>query len=238
MHIERRSFLIALAAASLLNAQPAKTLKVVVVGGHPGDPEYGCGGTIARYVERNHQVTLLYLNRGEKGCGAKSQMDCGQIRSSEAAAACRLLGASAKFADQIDGEATVSAANYDKFFALIQAENPDVLFTHWPIDNHRDHRAAFQLSYDAWLHAKKRFGLYFYEVSDGEDTVMFSPTDYVDISGVETKKRAACFAHASQSPAKFFSLQNQVTQFRGVESGCRQAEAFIRHHESPAHLLP
>ena len=26
-----------------------RKLKVVVTGGHPGDPEYGCGGTIARY---------------------------------------------------------------------------------------------------------------------------------------------------------------------------------------------
>jgi LmbE family N-acetylglucosaminyl deacetylase len=26
-------------------------LKVVVTGGHPGDPEYGCGGTVARYSD-------------------------------------------------------------------------------------------------------------------------------------------------------------------------------------------
>ena len=40
-------------------------LKVVVTGGHPGDPEYGCGGTIARYTDLGHEVVLLYLNRGE-----------------------------------------------------------------------------------------------------------------------------------------------------------------------------
>ena len=39
-------------------------LKVVVTGGHPGDPEYGCGGTIARYTDLGHVVVLLYLNRG------------------------------------------------------------------------------------------------------------------------------------------------------------------------------
>ncbi len=36
-------------------------LKVVVTGGHPGDPEYGCGGTIARYTDLGHEVVLLYL---------------------------------------------------------------------------------------------------------------------------------------------------------------------------------
>ena len=37
---------------------------------------------------------------------------------------------------------------------------------------------------------------------------------------------------------KFYALQSQVTRFRGVESGYAQAEAFIRHLQSPGHLLP
>jgi LmbE family N-acetylglucosaminyl deacetylase len=35
----------------------------VVTGGHPGDPECGCGGTIARYTEAGHEAVLLYLSR-------------------------------------------------------------------------------------------------------------------------------------------------------------------------------
>jgi LmbE family N-acetylglucosaminyl deacetylase len=243
--MERRTFLklpLAFAAAGELAAQTGQTadkhLKVLIAGGHPGDPEYGCGGTIARYVERGDQVKLLYLNRGEKGCSGKSQHACGALRSAEAKSACQLLGAAALFADQIDGEAEVTPASYDKFAAIVEAESPDVVFTHWPVDNHRDHRAAFNLTYDAWLRAKKSFGLYFYEVSDGEDTVMFTPTDYVDIGRMEEKKRSACFAHASQSPERFYALQSEVARFRGVESGFRSAEAFMRHRESAGHLLP
>ena len=215
-----------------------KPLRVVVIGGHPGDPEYGCGGTIARYAERGDKVTLLYLNRGEKGCAKESSHVCGELRTAEAKKACRILGASAKFADQVDGESTVDPANYDKFFALLQAEEPDIVLTHWPIDNHRDHRAAANLSYDSWLREKKSYGLYFYEVSNGEDTVMFSPTDYVDIGGTEPRKRAACFAHASQTPKRFYALQSEITRFRGIESGYRQAEAFVRHRQSAGNLLP
>ena len=43
---------------------PRRPLKVIVTGGHPGDPEYGCGGTVARYTDLGHDVALLYLNRG------------------------------------------------------------------------------------------------------------------------------------------------------------------------------
>src|SRR3954470_14066578 len=52
-----------LSDAPLPHPQPRK-LKVIVAGGHPGDPEYGCGGTIARYSDLGHEVVLLYLNRG------------------------------------------------------------------------------------------------------------------------------------------------------------------------------
>lgn len=67
---------------------------------------------------------------------------------------------------------------------------------------------------------------------------MFAPTDYVDITQVEPRKRAACYAHASQAPDRFYALQRQVTRFRGVENGHAQAEAFIRHSQSRTGLLP
>ena len=80
--------------------------------------------------------------------------------------------------------------------------------------------------------------MYYYEVSDGEDTLMFPPTDFVDITGTEARKRQACYAHASQSPDRFYALQSQVTKFRGTEAGFAQAEAYVRHAQSRQGLLP
>jgi LmbE family N-acetylglucosaminyl deacetylase len=215
-----------------------RKLRVVVTGGHPGDPEYGCGGTAARYADLGHYVILLYLNHGEKNCPLV-QPDSGYaVRTPEALEACRILNAHAAFAGQCDGHAVVDASHYAEFRALLDGLNPDVVFTHWPIDGHADHRAISALAYDAWLKSKKRFGLYYYEVSNGADTLMFPPTDYVDITSTEPRKRQACYAHASQAPDKFYALQSQVTRFRGIESGYAQAEAFVRHVQSPGHLLP
>jgi N-acetylglucosamine malate deacetylase 1 len=215
-----------------------RKLKVVVTGGHPGDPEYGCGGTIARYTDLGHDVTLLYLNRGEKGCPGKSAEQCSAIRVAEANKACGILKTHAVFAPQIDGDATLSTARYDEFRDLIAAEKADVLFTHWPIDAHRDHRAISLLTFDAWLRLGKKAAFYYYEVSDGEDTQMIRPTDYVDISATEARKREACFAHASQTPDRYYELQQRVTRFRGVESGHAEAEAYVRHVLGPGGLLP
>jgi len=232
----RREFLTATASLALLQESSKHPLKIIVAGGHPGDPECGCAGTIARYTDLGHEVTLLYLNRGEGFCGGASLNRCAAIRTGEALKACESLGARAAFASQYDGRAIVDNSHYEAFGRLIDAEKPDVVFTQWPIDRHRDHRAVSILTLDAWFKADNKFALYYYEVA--EDTTMFSPTDYVDISSVEPRRRAACYAHVSQQPDKWYPKQVEITRSRGVESGFRQAEAFLRHAESKRAMLP
>jgi len=233
--ISRRQ-LIASAAGLPLLAESAQTLKIVVAGGHPGDPECGCAGTIARFTQLGHQVVLLYLNRGEGYCGGAGLDRCATIRTAEARNACRILGARAAFAAQYDGRAIVDNPHYDAFAALLAAETPDVIFTQWPIDHHRDHRAVSLLALDAWWKNPGSAAFYYYEVA--EDTTMFSPTDYVDISALEARRRAACYAHASQQPDKWYPKQVEITRRRGKEAGFGQAEAFLRHPESRRAPLP
>jgi LmbE family N-acetylglucosaminyl deacetylase len=232
-----RRTLIASAAILPVLAQPsADALKIIVTGGHPGDPECGCAGTIARFTDFGHKVVLLYFNRGEGYCGGAALDRCAAIRTAEAETACRILGARPAFAGQYDGRAIVDAAHYEAFARLIAAESPDVLFTHWPIDRHRDHRALSMLALDAWWSSGRRFAFYYYEVA--EDTSMFTPSEYVDITPVQVRRRAACYAHLSQQPDKWFPKQVEITTRRGKESGFAQAEGFVRHPESRRASLP
>src|ERR1700691_5180026 len=69
----------------------ARKLKVLVAGGHPGDPEYGCGGTVARMTNLGHEVVLLYLNDGAWPPTPAA------IRIAEAKRACELLKARPAF---------------------------------------------------------------------------------------------------------------------------------------------
>ncbi len=94
------------------------------------------------------------------------------------------------------------------------------------------------LTLEAWSRLGRKAVFYFYEVSDGLDTLMFTPTDYVDITETEPLKRSACYAHASQQPDFFYALQSRVSEFRGTESGCQHAEAYVRHVGSRPGLLP
>jgi N-acetylglucosamine malate deacetylase 1 len=53
----------------------------------------------------------------------------------------------------------------------------------------------------------------------------------------ETKK-AACYAHASQSPDYFYAVQDAVASFRGLQNGTKRAEAFILQLGSPFDIIP
>jgi len=213
-------------------AQPARKYRVVVTGGHPGDPEYGCGGTIARLTASGHEVVLLYLNDGAWETSAP-------VRTAEAKKACEILKARPAYANQTNGHAVVDNMHYQAFQKIIEAENPDAVFTHWVIDNHADHRAIANLTYESWKQLKRRFPLYYYEVSDGEDTNQFpAPTHYVDISGTADIKRAACYAHASQTPDRYYDLQDTVANFRGFQGGCKRAEAFVLQLGSSYDIFP
>jgi len=217
---------------------PARHLKLVVVGGHPDDPESGCGGTMARFADLGHAVVALYLTRGEAGIRGKSHEEAAAIRTAECLEACKILGARPLFAGQVDGATEINQDRYEQMRKLLEAEKPDIVLTQWPIDTHRDHRAASLLVYDAWLHLEKSFALYYYEVMSGSQTQNFGPTDYLDITATEDRKRAACFAHKSQEPAGFYEHHALMNRFRGVESGCKYAEAFIRHVQTRGGLAP
>jgi LmbE family N-acetylglucosaminyl deacetylase len=213
-------------------------LKIVVTGGHPGDPEAACGGTMARFADMGHEVVALYLTRGELGVQGKTPAEASAIRTGEAQRACEVLKARAVFLNQTDADTVVSVARYEEFRRQLAAEKPQVVFTHWPIDTHRDHRATSLLVYDAWLAGGRPFTLYYYEVSTGEETQHFHPTDYVNIAATESRKRAACLLHASQQPEKFYAYHEKMHGFRGFEAGCQRAEAFVHHEQSPAVRLP
>src|SRR5215469_131478 len=217
------------------HAGAEKKARIIVVGAHPDDPESGCGGTIALYTSLGHEVIILYLTRGEAGIEGKTLQEAAAIRTAESNKACAILEARPSFAGQIDGDTEVNQTRYADFRKLLESEHPDLVLTHWPIDSHRDHRAASLLVYDAWLGGGRKFSLYYYEVDQGSQTQVFHPTNYVDITQTESRKRAACFAHVSQQPeTTFYPLHETMSRFRGMEIGTKYAEGFVQHNQSVA----
>lgn len=217
---------------SLLKTQfhtDAEKKKIVCVGGHPDDPESGCGGTLARLSNAGHKVTIIYLTKGETGIPGKSPEEAGAIREKEAINACKILKTKPVFAGQINGSSVVDNGAINSMTQLIMNENPHIVFTHWPIDSHKDHQAASLLTIQTWMSIPQKFALYFFEVCAGAQTMIFHPTDYIDITDTQEQKRQAVFCHVSQDPPGIYSCGHAAMEdFRGRELGVKAGEAFVR----------
>jgi LmbE family N-acetylglucosaminyl deacetylase len=247
--LTRRNFLaqslsvpVAAAAAPLAAAASeaaARPLKICCVGAHPDDPESGCAGTLARYSLLGHAVTVVYLTRGERGITGKSLDEAAAIRSQECLAACEIMGAKPVFFGQIDGATEVNQTQAEAMKRLISGLEPDVLFTHWPIDTHGDHQVASLLAVRACMDLRQPPRLYFFEVNTGSQSRGFFPNTYVDVSTVLEKKKAALFAHVSQDGQEIWRRHHEpVAIWRGREAGLPMAEAFVRltRENPPTHL--
>jgi LmbE family N-acetylglucosaminyl deacetylase len=205
-----------------------KKFSILCLGAHPGDPEFGCGGTMAKYSDAGHHVTFLYITRGEASDPNKTYEQMAALRTAEAQTSCKILNATPQFFGQIDGNTVLNKAENDKMTKIIRDIKPDLLFTQWPVDGHPDHQVTGLLALTAWTRANRAFHLYFYEVNTGVETMSFVPTDYVDITTTRDRKKQAMFAHKTQDPVKTYNdYFKPLEDFRGLEAGVPAAEAFI-----------
>ena len=228
---------------SIAAARQEKTaegkLKILVAGAHPDDPETGMGGTISKYTSQGHEVICLYLTSGEVGIPGTNHEQAAAIRKKEALEACKIMNTRPVFFGQIDGSCEVNSGWYDKMIQLVKQENPDMIFTHWPIDSHRDHRICAEIVFDAWSKTGKRASLYYYEVMTGSQTQNFQPDSFVDITRFAETKWKACMVHKSQKVEEFYPESHaKMEVFRGLEAGSKYGEAFVHHTQSPLGYLP
>jgi LmbE family N-acetylglucosaminyl deacetylase len=125
--------------------------RVLAVGAHPDDVEFGCGATLARWAREGARVELLVLTDGSKGTWQPEQDLRALVatRRDEQRAAARTLGAAhVHFLDAVDGELETDPARREEVCSVIRATRPDVVLGHDPWKRYRlhpDHRRAGEL---------------------------------------------------------------------------------------------
>lgn len=148
--------------------------RILVILAHPDDPEFFCGGTIARWTLAGHQVAYCLLTCGDKGTKDRSLTSAAlcSLRQEEQRAAAAILGVhDVRFLDYPDGYLVPDMNLRKEITRVIRQEQPDILVTCDPTNlyvretylNHPDHRAAGQATLDAVFPAA-RDHLYFIEL--------------------------------------------------------------------------
>jgi len=192
--------------------------RVLVILAHPDDPEFFCGGTIARWCEEGREVHYCLLTKGEKGSDdpAIDPTALAARRREEQSAAAQVLGVrSVTFLGYPDGMLSPDLTLRKDIVRQIRRLQPDVVVTCDPTNffpgyryiNHPDHRAAGHAALDAIFPASGS-GQYFQELALEE--------------GLLPHKVREVYVSAAQHP----NTTIDVTQYVG-----QKIEA-IRQHES------
>lgn len=136
--------------------------KILVILAHPDDPEFFCGGTLAKWAREGHSIQYILLTCGDKGFNPATTPEmtpeklCG-IRHIEQAEAAKVIGAEAPlFMDLPDGYLIPNLDLRRDVVREIRRHKPDILVTCDPQNlfalygiNHPDHRACGQVVLDA-----------------------------------------------------------------------------------------
>ena len=135
--------------------------KILVILAHPDDPEFFCGGTLARWAQAGHHIIYYLLTCGDKGRNEHNKDIPGNelcdLRHQEEYAAASVIGAQeVHFLDREDGTLVPTLDLRRDVVRIIRQVKPDILVTCDPQNlfasyglNHPDHRAAGQVVLDA-----------------------------------------------------------------------------------------
>ena len=193
---------------------------ILVILAHPDDPEFFCGGTLARWARAGHHITYQLLTCGDKGFNDSTPSDmttdalCA-IRHDEQLAAAKVIGVEAvHFMDCPDGYLVPDINLRREVVRVIRNFKPDILVTCDPQTlfatygiNHPDHRAAGQVTMDAVFPAAGSPVFFPELLQEGFSPHMpkeiwcsltMQPTTVIDISEVWPVKLEALLQHKTQ----------------------------------------
>ncbi|MDI9569836.1 MAG: PIG-L deacetylase family protein [Pseudomonadota bacterium] len=197
-------------------------MNILAIGAHPDDIEFGCGGTLLKYIRNGHDVYLLIMTDGHKGGPARS-------RRSEQQRAARIL----KPRDVIWGtfRDTELSPKMNEMVqdieGILNRIDPHFTFVHFGEDTHQDHRALAKATVSATRYVKN---VLFYE---GPTTQNFVPTVFVDVKDTLEDKLQLLKAHKSQvtktniEGLSILDIARSTAVFRGIAGRVQYAEGFM-----------
>lgn len=232
--------------------EPYVPKRILAVGAHPDDIDFGASGSIAAWARAGCHVEYLIITNGSKGSAERNVNATLLIetRQKEQRAAAETLGAqNVHFLNYEDGELQITMELKRDIVRLIRMVRPDTVIVMDPsvlysarygFINHPDHRAAGQATLDA-VFPLARDHLSFPELLDqaklephNVDHLLLLNFEkqncYVDITDTFDLKLAALGKHVSQlaDVRAVSAMLRTRAEEAGKQAGFAFAESFLR----------
>src|SRR5947209_16979 len=113
---------------------------------HPDDAEILCGGTLIRLAELGWTIHIATATAGDCGTMTRSPSEISAIRTAEAKAAARMIGATYHCLDERDGLVVYDKPTIQKAIDLFRQVAPTLVLTHARNDYMLDHEQTHLLT--------------------------------------------------------------------------------------------
>jgi len=204
--------------------------RVLAVGAHPDDIEFGCAATLAKWARAGADVQLLVLTDGSKGTWDPEADPRALVatRHAEQRAAAAAIGASdVHFLDLVDGELTGARAESAAVCEVLRRVRPALVLGHDPWKRYRlhpDHERAGRLVIEAIVAARDPHFFPRLGAPHRPDRLLLFEAEVVDhVERVDESfdaKVAALLAHRSQ-------WRSTMEIEAGTEHEAEQRAAFV-----------
>ena len=195
-----------------------KKENVLIVSPHADDEAIGCGGAFALHNRRGDVVKVVYTTDSARTLKGKDvDPSYAEKRRKESLKSIELVGgATTDHLGLPDGEGATTEDAVNKLKQIISAYGPHRIYVPWALDNHRDHRAAFDLLEKAIEGRELReCAIWQYEV-----WTPLVPNRILPISSVLKLKENAIRAHESQvNQHDYVASSLGLATYRGLQSG-------------------
>jgi LmbE family N-acetylglucosaminyl deacetylase len=196
----------------------SQSLKVLFLGAHSDDIEIGCGGTVLRLAHENPEIEITWVvfsALGERGEEAKKSAH--------------------EFLRDVQYKQVISYQFRDGYFPYHGAEikdifeklkhelTPDIIFTHYRLDSHQDHRVLCELTWNTWRdHLILEYEIPKYDGDLGNPNLFFA----LDRDHYERKIDLLMRFFRTQANKHWFSPEtfNALMRLRGIE--CKSSDGY------------
>jgi LmbE family N-acetylglucosaminyl deacetylase len=209
MNLNKLSAVVLTLLFILVSAAGAEPLRVILVGAHPDDAEWGGAGTTALWAASGVEVMHVSVTNGDAGHQGEGGGALARRRAAESRNAARILGVQWRTLGFHDGELVPSLEARKAVIRAIREWRADIVISHRPNDYHPDHRYTGMIVQDAAYMVAvpnvcpetprlEKNPVFMYFADRFKKPNPFSPDVVVDITPVAEKKLRALASMVSQ----------------------------------------